>query len=112
MKCLGIESLDNLTKDITKNFGQEVESIWLNENMDTIKKVFDIRGKKYCDLNFYTIYQLLTTILKNLFDDELFDYKRVKIKKRDFYYYQFNKNIMDFHKKIFDTVPDNINFID
>ena len=112
MKCLGIESLDNLTKDITKNFGQEVESLWLNENMDTIKKVFDIRGKKYNNMNYYTIYQLMTTILKNLFDEELFDYKRVQIKKRDFYYYQFNKNIIDSHQNIITSIPDNINFID
>ncbi len=49
--------------------------------METIKKVFDIRGKKYNNTNYYTIYQLLTTILKNLFDNDLFIVKQTFIKK-------------------------------
>jgi hypothetical protein len=112
MIVLEIDSLDKLTKDITKNFGKNVESVWLNENMETIKKVFDIRGKKYNNMNYYNVYMLMMTILKNLFDDDLFICKRVKVKKELFNHYIYNDNIMKNHQKVFDTIPDNINFID
>jgi hypothetical protein len=80
--------------------------------METIKKVFDIRGKKYNNTNYYTIYQLLTTILKIIFDNDLFIIKRIKINKIDFVYNSYNSNIMDYHQKIFNIISDNIIFND
>jgi hypothetical protein len=62
MKVLGIETFENFNKDLTKNFGKEVTSIWLEENMETIKRIFDIRGNKYNNTKYYTI--LLLNVYK------------------------------------------------
>ena len=112
MKVLGIKTFENFDKDLTKNFGNEVTSVWLEENMETIKKVFDIRGKKYNNTNYYTIYQLLTTILKNLFDNDLFIVKRIQISNICFYYYDYNSFTMINHQKIFNIISDNLIFND
>ena len=52
---------------LCKLFDIDVGCIWLDENLDTIKIVFDIRGKKYNNTKYYTIYQLLITLLKKCF---------------------------------------------
>jgi hypothetical protein len=112
MRVLEIDSFEDFNKELTKNFGQEVNSVWLEENMETIKKVFDIRGKKYNNTNYYTLYQLLTTILKNLFDNDLFIVKRIKFNNICFYYNDYNSNIMVTHYKLFNIISDNIIFND
>jgi hypothetical protein len=112
MELLNIISIEHFTKDLTKLFENDIKCIWLDENMDTIKKVFDIRGKKYDNTKYYTIYQLLITLLKNMFDEELFDYKKIKIKKNNSYYYLLNTNCLNNYTKIIKKIPDNLIFID
>lgn len=73
MIVLDIHNINKLSKDITKNFNNTINNNWLNENIETIKKTFDIRTKKYNDLTYYNIYLLMITILKNLFDIKLFE---------------------------------------
>jgi hypothetical protein len=98
MTILNIYKLEELTKDITKNFNNIITNNWLDENLNIIKKTFDIRTKKYNNTTYYNIYLLLITILKNLFDNNLFIKKECQIKKIKFYYYIFNNDIFNKHK--------------
>jgi hypothetical protein len=104
MNVLGINSLDDLTKDVSKKFNTDIKNNWLDENFNVVKKTFDIRTNKYNDFNYYNIYLLLITILKNLFDVKLFVSKECKINKNRYYYFCINtltiNNHVDIIKKI------------
>ena len=65
-----------------------------------LKKTFDIRTKKYNDFNYYNIYLLLITILKNLFDTKLFIQKRYFFKKKEFNYYLINNDNLNYHVNV------------
>jgi hypothetical protein len=47
MNILNIHSINNFNKDLTKLFETDVKCSWLDENINTITKIFVIRGKKY-----------------------------------------------------------------
>ena len=96
---LDIYKIDNLSKDVTKHFKDDskVDNTWLSENIDTIKKTFEIRTNKYDDLSYYNIYLLLVTILKNLFDEKIFIQKRIKINKKIVYCYEINTEVLEQH---------------
>jgi hypothetical protein len=111
MKVLNINELSNMTKELTKNFGQMIENKWLDENISIIKKTFEIRTNKYDTFTYYNIYILLITILKNLFDGNLFVSKRIKFDEF-FYYYELNTTILNQHKYIIKKLDDLIEFID
>jgi hypothetical protein len=81
MKLLMIEDIQKLNKDLTKNFNNIIDDEWIKDNINIIKKTFDIRTKKYNDFIYYNIYLLLITILKNLFDIKLFIRKEIQINK-------------------------------
>ena len=92
MKDLKMETLDKFNIDVISRFTEPfVISPWLNANLNTIKSMFDIRGKKYDTITFYTMYQLLNTLLDNMFGSELFETRRKKVSKVDYFWYQFNK---------------------
>ena len=98
---LEILKIEKLSKDVTKHSlfkdDGKVDNIWLSENIDTIKKTFEIRTNKYDDLSYYNIYLLLITILKNLFDEKILIQKRIKINKIDYSYYIINTKIFEQH---------------
>jgi hypothetical protein len=98
MEVLEILDLNNLNKDVTKHFNITIENIWLEDNMKSIKKIFEIRTKKYDNFLYYNIYLLLITVLKNLFDVNLFIRKRITINEIWYYYYTVNYNILNKHK--------------
>ena len=52
-----------LNKDLTKNFNNIIDDEWIKDNINIIKKTFNIRTNKYNDLTYY-IYLLMITILK------------------------------------------------
>ena len=97
MNLLEIGNLESLNKELVKHFNKNIDSQWLKENISTIKKTFDIRTKKYdTDTTYYNIYILLTTILKNLFDNDLFIRKDFQIKKEKFvFYYLADKKLQE-----------------
>ena len=97
MNVLEISSLEDINRDITKKFNLMVNNTWLNENFSTIKKLFEIRGKKYEYFSYYNIYMLLIIILKNLFDEDIFKINRIWFNKKDFYYYTINNDILTKH---------------
>jgi hypothetical protein len=84
-------------EEMTREALKDLDNIWLSENIDTIKKTFEIRTNKYDDLSYYNIYLLLITILKNLFDEKILIQKRIKINKIDYSYYIINTKIFEQH---------------
>ncbi len=112
MKVLNINELSNMTKELTKNFGQMIKNKWLDENISIIKKTFEIRTNKYDTFTYYNIYILLITILKNLFDGELFVSKFIKINNIQFTWYLLDINILNQHKSIIKKLDDLVEFID
>jgi len=112
MNVLDIHNINKLSKDITKNFNNTINNNWLNENIETIKKTFDIRTKKYNDLTYYNIYLLMITILKNLFDIKLFMRKETQINKVKHIYYIIDNMILNNHKSIITKLCSHIDFID
>lgn len=100
MKVLEINRLEELTKDITKNFSNKIENKWLTENIKIIIKTFDIRTTKYNDFTYYNIYLLLITILKNLFDNDLFIKHEIKIKQHKYKLNTIDKKLLEEHNNI------------
>ena len=100
MNLLEISTLEDLSKNITKKFNDQITNEWLTENIKIIKKTFEIRAKKYDNFDYYNMYMLLITILKNLFDINLFIRKECQINKIKYVYYLFNNNILMNHVTI------------
>jgi len=100
MDILKISNLDLLNKSITSNFNIIIDNKWLKDNIDMIKKTFDIRTDKYDDFNYYNIYLLLITILKQLFDADLFIRKITEKKKCKYAYYIIDNKILTEHINI------------
>jgi hypothetical protein len=100
MTLLEIDDLQSLNKDLTKKFKNIINNEWLKENLDVIKKTFEIRTNKYCDFTYYNIYLLLITILKNLFDINLFTKKEIQMNKVKHIYHILDKNILLEHTSI------------
>jgi hypothetical protein len=112
MNVLEITDLQLLTKDITSNFTKNIDNNWLKENIYIIKKTFDIRTKKYDTFEYYNIYILLITLLKNLFDVNLFTQRRFKFDTVDYKYYILNQNLFDEHLDIMNKINKNIHFLE
>jgi hypothetical protein len=112
MKLLTIEDLQKLNKDLIKNFNNIIDNEWIKNNINTIKKTFDIRTKKYDDFTYYNIYLLLITILKNLFDVHLFIRKETQINKVKYAYYILDDNVLLEHQKIINKLNNSDVFID
>jgi hypothetical protein len=100
MNILNIKQLEDLTKQITTNFNNIIKNNWLDENIDIIKKTFDIRIKKYNNFSYYNIYLLLITVLKNLFDCNLFIRKEYQINKIKYIYHTFNDTVLSNHLSV------------
>jgi hypothetical protein len=83
-RVLGIQELIiyNHEKD-SKNFKNKIEDKWLLENIETIKKVYRIRGKEYIDFNkeegYKRLYDLSIVLIKNLCGSEIIDKKKKDI---------------------------------
>lgn len=104
LKILSINTINELNKNVISNFTTKINNDWLNENLVTIKKLFEIRTSKYDTMEYYKIYLLLITILKNLFDDNLFVKKEIRYKNIRYYYYELNKDIFDKHENIINKI--------
>ena len=94
LKVLGMNSIADYTKKISKRFLEKIDSEWISENSYIILKTFNLRAsKKYEDMSsYYTIYLLSITVFKNLFDDDLIIRDKVQIKKMEYFYYNYNNN--------------------
>ena len=104
MRVLNIDRLEGLNKVVVDRFEDVVCSGWLKDNIDNIKKIFDIRTKKYDDFKYYHIYLLLITVLKNLFDDNLFDTNKYYMNKTTYFYNILNNNILNNHINIINKI--------
>ena len=104
MSLLEIDNLVSLNKDITNNFKNIIDDRWIKENIYIIKKIFDIRTEKYNNFKYYNIYLLLITLLKNLFDVNLFIRKVVKINKVKHIYHILDENVLLEHTTIMEKI--------
>jgi hypothetical protein len=104
MEVLNINGFEGLNKGVVDRFDGVVNSKWLKDNLESIKGVFDIRTKKYDDFNYYNIYLLLITVLKNLFDNDLFIKIQIQINQTRYYYYMLNNNILNNHNSIIQII--------
>lgn len=100
MSVLEIPKLNCINKAISKKFAAKIENKWLDENIKTIKKTFDIRTDKYDTNNYHNIYLLLIALLKNMFDNDLFKRKIIEINASRYPYYAVNEQLLDEHEKI------------
>jgi hypothetical protein len=89
-KILNINSWDNLTKNITKYFNTNIENVWLAANLNSVIKIFRLSGDKYKTTQYYKLYQMYISMLKQLFDDNIIMLKRIKINKKGYFYYIIN----------------------
>lgn len=94
MKALNLYKLEDLTKDICKNFGETINDEWLDDNFNYIKKVFRIRTNKYNTKEYYMIYLLIITIIKNLFGNDMVKKSKFYENNKEFYYFIFNNNFL------------------
>jgi hypothetical protein len=97
MDVLKISKLELLDKSITSNFNIIIDNKWLKDNINMIKKTFDIRTDKYDNFDYYNIYLLLITILKQLFDSDLFIRKIIVINKIRHIYHVIDNKILTEH---------------
>ena len=112
MILLEINNLQSLNKDLTKNFKNNIDNEWLKENIEIIKKTFEIRTNKYHDFIYYNIYLLLITILKKLFDINLFIKKQIQINKVKHIYHILDENVLLEHTSIMKKINNSYLFND
>jgi hypothetical protein len=104
MKVLGISKLEDLNKDVCRRFGEVIkDDEWLEDNYEYIKKVFRIRTNKYDNKEYYQLYLLMITLIKQLFGCGVVKETRYKLNYIKYYYFIY-KNIYQ--------MEDNIKFID
>ena len=89
MHNLEIYKLEDLNKDISKKFTSKINNLWINDNLEYIKKVFRKTPRKYLKNCYYKNYIFLISIIKQLFGNIIIK-KKVKINKKEYYYYIFN----------------------
>ena len=115
-KILNIFPLENLTIDISNKFNSVIDNQWLNDNLMTIIKTFRFSENKYNTNNYYKLYQMYISMLKQLFDEELLISKRIKINNKNYIYNILNTKLYDKHIKLMKDVKLkdllNCNFID
>jgi hypothetical protein len=115
MNVLEINDFKDLNKEIISKFKNIINNKWLDDNINTIKKTFEIRTNKYDIFSYYNLYTLLITILKNIFDGNLFIRKQYNTEKNKnrFIYYIINDKILLEHMNIINKINDitNIDFI-
>ena len=99
MKDLQLDTFDKFNINVISRFTEPfIMSPWLTTHLPILKNLFDIKGKKYDVIDFYNMYQLLTTLLCNLFGNDLFEIKRKNIKQKEHKWYLFNNELLNLHK--------------
>jgi hypothetical protein len=111
MIILEIYKLEFLNKEVISKFNNILTNTWLKENLNIIKKTFQIRTSKYNNFIYYNIYTLLITLLKNLFDVNLFIKKIIHINNIKYTYYILNKKVLLEHIKIIEKINNSDLFI-
>ena len=91
MKVLGILKLEDLNKDVCKRFGEVIkDDEWLENNFEYIKKTFRIRTKKYDNKEYYQIYLLMITIMKQLFGSGIVKKMNIYLFRKEYQYFYYN----------------------
>ncbi len=105
MESLNINNFNELNKDIiSKNTSTIIENTWINDNLDYVKRILEIRTNKYDNFEYYNIYLLFITVIKNLFDIDLFLVQMKQINKNEYCIYSLNNKLMNKYNQFFDTI--------
>ena len=83
-----------------------VKSEWINANLINIKNMFDIRGE-YKDKNYYTLYLLMATIIKQLFGSDILICERILIKNDRYIIYNLNNQVINEHNILMNILDNN-----
>ena len=83
-----------------------VKSEWINANLINIKSMFDIRGE-YKDKNYYTLYLLMATIIKQLFGTDILTYERIYFNQDKYYIYNLNNEVIKEHHILINILDKN-----
>ena len=83
-----------------------VKSEWMNANIINIKNMFDIRGE-YKDTNFYTLYLLMATIIKQLFGSDILICERVYYINKVINIYNLNNQVINEHNNLINILDNN-----
>ena len=70
-------------------FKEVVKDEWLDNNFSYIKKTFRKSTKKYDNKEYYNIYLLMITIMKQLLGSDILNKCKYKICKEQIFYYIF-----------------------
>ena len=68
--------------------------------------MFDIRGE-YKDKKYYTLYLLMTTIIKHLFGSDILICERIYYKYEQFYIYNLNNEVINEHNILINILDNN-----
>jgi hypothetical protein len=104
---LGFSSLDdfnNLNQNIYKKFIKKFKSDWVNDNFETIIKIFNLEKNKYDTKSYYSMYILMFALLKHLYGCDLFKKMRIRFKENRYYLYVIDSNILSEHIKLFKLI--------
>ena len=83
-----------------------VKSEWINANLINIKNMFDIRGE-YKDKNYYTLYLLMATIIKQLFGSDILISEQIYFNKDKYYIYNLNNQVINEHNILINILDNN-----
>lgn len=83
-----------------------VKSEWINANLNNVKNMFEIRGE-YKDKNYYTLYLLMATIIKQLFGSDILTYEQIYFKNDRYYIYNLNNDVINEHNKLINILDNN-----
>ena len=107
MESLNINNFNELNRDIIiNNTSTIIKNTWINDNLDYIKRILEIRTNKYDSFEYYHIYLLFITIIKNLFDIDLFICNKIQSNRIHYNYYTLNNVLMNKYNMLF-TIIDN-----
>jgi len=99
MKDLQLDTFDKFNINVISRFTEPfIMSPWLTTHLPILKNLFDIRGKKYDTIKFYNMYQLLTTLVCNLFGSDFFSVHKKQIKKVEYFWYEFKNSLLEMHQ--------------
>jgi hypothetical protein len=106
MEILKLTNLRKFTKNVSLKFTKILKNKWLidTNNFNSILKKFNIRTDKYNSFSYYNMYLLLITIMKNLFDCNLFEKLNIQINNVRYTYYLINTDVLKQHTVIIDKI--------
>lgn len=88
-------------------FIEKVKSEWIDDNLDSILEVFELKDNNYKEKYYYNLYLLMISMLKQIFGSDLFKSERVKLKNGEIKIYSINQEELKEHKYLIELLDSN-----